>query len=128
MLREAKYLIGLIVPALVFISLHFNGLWSYFAVGFAFAVVPLLELILPYSTYNLSKEEELTVKKKRFYDWLLYIQLPLLYGALIYFLFIVSNQPLSPFEIVGKTIAMGIGCGVLGINIGHELGHRHKKV
>ncbi len=127
MLREIKYLFGLIVPVLIFISLYFNGIWSYFAVAFAFVLVPLLELILPYSTYNMSKEEELTAKKRKFYDWVLYIQLPLLYAALVYFLFIVSSQSLSIYEIIGKTFSMGMGCGVLGINIGHELGHRHKK-
>jgi alkane 1-monooxygenase len=30
----------------------------------------------------------------------------------------------TKFEIVGKIFAMGICCGVIGINLGHELGHR----
>ena len=127
MLRELKYLTGLIVPVLIFISLSFNGFWSFFAVIFAFALVPLLELVLPYSTENFTKEEELTVKKKKFYDWMLYIQLPLLYGALIYFFYLVGFTQLGILDIIGKTMSMGMGCGVLGINIGHELGHRHKK-
>ena len=33
----------------------------------------------------------------------------------------------TKFELVGKLFAMGICCGVIGINLGHELGHRFTK-
>jgi len=33
----------------------------------------------------------------------------------------------TKFELVGKIFAMGICCGVIGINLGHELGHRFGK-
>ncbi|MCP4123535.1 MAG: hypothetical protein GY751_17430 [Bacteroidetes bacterium] len=38
MLRELKYSFGLIVPVVVFVSLMFDSLWSYFALAFAFGL------------------------------------------------------------------------------------------
>lgn len=32
---------------------------------------------------------------------------------------------LSTFETVGAITAAGMSCGVLGINVGHELGHKN---
>lgn len=127
MLRELKYSFGMVVPLVVFISLYFNGLWSYFAVFFAFVCIPLFELFTKGTTKNFTKEEEKIVKKKSIYDYLIYLNVPLQYALLIYFLFIVTGSELSVFEIVGKTISMGMACGVMGINVAHELGHRHKK-
>jgi alkane 1-monooxygenase len=127
MLRELKYTLGIIVPIVVLISLILNGWWSYFALIFAFGFIPLMELFLPQSEVNMSKEEESTVKHERFFDWLLYINVPIQYGLLIYFLIVVTGGGLEVYEIIGKTLSMGAACAVLGINVAHELGHRHKK-
>lgn len=126
-LREAKYLLGLIVPILIFVSLRYDGVWSYTIIIVAFGLIPFLELFLPSSEVNYSAEEELTVRKGKFFDWILYIQLPTLFGLLAYFLVIISKGNLGIVDFIGKVMAMGFGCGVLGINIGHELGHRSKK-
>ncbi|MEZ5022951.1 MAG: alkane 1-monooxygenase [Chitinophagales bacterium] len=127
MMGELKYLMGLLVPAVAFVSLYFDGMWSYFAITFAFVLIPLLELVLPQSTQNFTKEEEQVVKKKAIYDWLVYINVPLQYGLLALFLFKITGGYLAPYEIIGKITAMGLGCGIMGINVAHELGHRHKK-
>lgn len=51
---------------------------------------------------------------------------PFQYFALAVFLYNVSYQPQSWSDIAGKTFVMGLLCGVMGINVGHELGHRSK--
>lgn len=127
MFRELKYTLGLIIPIVVFVSLAFDGMWSWFALIFAFGFIPFMELFLPQSEENFTKEEESVVKHKKIFDWLLYINVPFQYALLVYFLFVVTGGGLELYEIIGKTVAMGISCGVLGINVAHELGHRHKK-
>ena len=126
-MRELKYSFSLVVPLVVLISLIFNGWWSYFAIIFAFVFIPLMELFLPQSEVNFTKEEEQVEKKRRIYDWLVYINVPFQYGLLLLFLYVITQWDLAAYEIIGKTISMGAACGVLGINVAHELGHRHKK-
>jgi alkane 1-monooxygenase len=49
---------------------------------------------------------------------------PLQYGILGLFLYTISFETLQTYELIGFITTMGICCGVLGINVAHELGHR----
>ena len=127
MVRELKYSLGIIVPLIVFVSLYFDGWMSYFVVVFAFGFIPTAELFLKGSTYNMPKEEEKKVKNERFFDWVLYLNVPFQFGLLFFFFWKITFFDLAAYEIIGKVFSIGMACGVLGINVAHELGHRHKK-
>ena len=58
------------------------------------------------------------------FDWLLYMNLPVVYGLLFFSLLTITTSELSTFEIAGTVLTTGIVFGVNGINVGHELGHR----
>ena len=68
-------------------------------------------------------EEELA-KSNRVYDVLLYVIVLLQYAALFKFLYGISHDQLAWYDTVGRIWVMGLLCGVFGINVGHELGHR----
>src|SRR5687768_11784189 len=122
---DLKYLWGFIgVPYIVIISLIFNGYWVFFAPLVAFVGIPSLEQILPRQKMNHSEIAETSKLSNKFFDILLYLNVPIQYGLLGYFLYLVTYTDLSTMELIGKTISMGIGCGILGINVAHELGHR----
>ena len=44
-----------------------------------------------------------------------------------WFLIIFQNAELTTLEYIGRISAMGLMCGVIGINVGHELGHRNNR-
>lgn len=124
-LSDLKYLWGFFgVPSIVVVSLIFNGYWVFFAPIIAFVAIPTLEQILPRQKINHPEETETSKLSNKFFDILLYLNVPIQYGLLAYFLYLVTNVELSTIEQIGKTISMGIGCGILGINVAHELGHR----
>jgi alkane 1-monooxygenase len=126
--QDLKYLWGFIgVPYIVLVSLVFNGYWVFFAPIVAFVGIPTLEQILPRKKVNHSEEVENSKLSNRVFDVLLYLNVPIQYGLLFYFLYLVTYADLTTMELIGKTISMGIGCGILGINVAHELGHRVKK-
>lgn len=125
---DLKYLLGFIgVPYIVLVSLLSAGYWSFFAPAIAFVAIPIFEQILPRKKQNHTEEIESSKRSNRFFDFLLYINLPIQFCLLFYFLYIVTYENLTGVELFGKTISMGIGCGILGINVAHELGHRTKK-
>lgn len=126
-MKKLKYLTVLLTPAVVGYSLYADGYATFTALFVLFGVLPTVELFTQGSTVNLSAAEEELAKNDRFYDWLLYALVPLQYGLLLYFLRDIASNQLTTLEAVGKTIAMGLSCGVLGINAAHELGHRPKK-
>jgi alkane 1-monooxygenase len=125
---DLKYLFGFIgVPYIVLVSLLFNGYWVFFAPLVAFVGIPALEQILPRKKTNHQADIETSLLSNKFFDVLLYLNVPIQYGLLFYFLYLVTYADLTTMELVGKTISMGIGCGILGINVAHELGHRTLK-
>jgi alkane 1-monooxygenase len=91
---------------------------------YAFAFIPLVELIVLPSTENLSDAQEQVAKADRLYDFWLYLIVPFQYAALYFFLTTINDASLTGLELTGRILSMGLLCGTFGINVGHELGHR----
>lgn len=127
-MKRQYYLLAFTIPVFVFLSLALRGGWSYLAVIFAFGLLPFLELFLPGIGQNLSTESEEQWKKDKYFDVMLWLMVPIQWGLLVYFCEILSTEDLAPSELIGLVSAMGIACGVLGINVAHELGHRNNRL
>jgi alkane 1-monooxygenase len=126
-IRALKY--GVVFTTLLFAAISFLATdWTAYAMLlYAFGLIPFLELFMRPNPHNMSKTELEVARADRLYDYVLYATVPVLYGMLIWFLFIIDDPTAAWWVTLGKVITMGIACGVLGINVGHELGHRHKK-
>jgi len=120
-----KYLHGLVLPILAYISFNSTGWLTFLPFIEAFIVIPLLELVIKPSTANLSEAEEAIRKKDPVYDWQLYIMLPAQFILLFVFLQSIQAPELLLIDKIGRISSMGILCGVIGINVAHELGHRN---
>ncbi len=119
-----KYLTALSVPLAAFLSIYLGGIWVFITPVYAFLFLPVLEFLWPPDIKNLSATEEEIAKKDPVYDFLLYLFVPAQYGLLLFFLITVHDAHLRIYETMGMVLSMGICCGVIGINVAHELGHR----
>ena len=93
----------------------------------AFVIVPIFEIIFSENDRNLTPEQ---VDKKQhtiFFDLLLYLNIPFIYGIIGYFLWSLSHVDYTTTEWVGLTFSVGVALGSNGINVAHELGHRQTK-
>lgn len=126
-MKDLKYLLAYILPASAGLALAFQGFWSWATVVLSFWVIPLLELGLPQSTANISLEEEEGHTRRRLFDILLYLNLPILLTIVGWYLYILRYQTPSPVETIGLTLSVGIIVGAIGINVAHELGHRNRR-
>lgn len=123
--RVLKYLSALILPLLVCFSFLGKGWSSFLPIVFAFVVLPVLEFVFGENKEKFSELESEIVRKDRLYDFVLYLTVPIHVAVLIWFVFSIGNSSLTWIEISGRVISMGLMCGVYGINIAHELGHRN---
>lgn len=123
-MKDAKYLLAYLLPLSAIIALVRLGAWCWSTVAFAFVVLPLLEQVLPKSTDNVPPEVEDARSHRRLFDWLLYLNAPLLFGIVGYYIYLSAVYPFTIIEWVGLTLTVGIVVGVNGINVAHELGHR----
>ena len=123
-MKDLKYVLAYITPLGALMGLWLQGFWVFFTPFFTFILVPFLETILPIAKQNLSQKELLRKDKNKFFNVILYLNIPIVYGLIGYFLWSLSFEQYSITELVGLTISLGIVVGANGINIAHELGHR----
>ena len=149
--RELKYLEGFSTPIFAIISFFGHGPWAYTSTFLIFVFMPIMELFSEQSQENFSPEMEKEALKDKFYDWLIYLLLPIQYLVIFTGLYLLVNPmgfyiniigeanpdyylfgrvgfdvgtAWTPVELIGKLMAMGAYCGIIGINLGHEMGHR----
>ncbi len=125
-MKDLKYLVAYAIPASAIIGLSLQGYWSFFTPIFAFILVPLAETLLPQDEQNLTSAEASSKKSNPYFDLLLYLNLPLVFGIAGYYLWSLTKMDFSTPEIIGLTFSVGITMGSNGINVAHELGHRKK--
>ena len=123
---KIKYLGIFTLPVSVAIAFLNVGVLAYTPVLVFFFLVPIFELFLAPDYSNKEGEDRDKAMKDIYYDILLYLMVPLQFGFLFWFLSIVGDD-VSTVTKVGRITGMGLMCGVIGINVGHELGHRLNK-
>ncbi|MCX7769355.1 MAG: alkane 1-monooxygenase, partial [Flavobacteriales bacterium] len=109
-------------------ALQEGGLWAYAVPFVAFGLIPVLELWLPFDRRNVPTELEEARQRLRVFDFLLYINIPFFWYLLHIYLNRMSRGDLPFWEMGGYVWTMSILCGVLGINVAHELGHHRRSV
>jgi len=120
-----KYLFCFFVPVLIFFSLWNDSILAYSALFFLFVIIPVIELFTSPDTTNLGSSQEQAAKSTFFYDGLIYFFVPIQFFLLFFFLFKMSLVSELNYVAIGHIIAMGLSCGIFGINVAHELGHRN---
>ena len=123
---DLKYLTAYTLPLTVIAALYLRGSWAFLTPVYAFVLVPIIETLMPVNSENLDQEEKVEKGGSRFFDWLLYLNLPLVFGIIGWYLWSLGWAQYSTTELIGLTFSVGIALGSNGINVAHELGHRQK--
>jgi alkane 1-monooxygenase len=105
----------------------YTGWFTWLPLLYAWILVPLFELFVSPDQKNMSAIEEEMARHNKWYDYLLYIIVPLQFAALILFLWSLKSPGLQWWELTGRILSMGLLCGTFGINVAHELGHRNNR-
>ena len=119
-----KYLAAYILPLLALLTFSTTGIYAYFGIFFLYVLVPVLEQIFSPNKYNLAEAEKELAKEDFFYDLVIYMMIPLHLFVMYYFLVSISDPTLSTSDSIARIFMMGTILGVVGINVGHELGHK----
>ncbi len=114
----------------------FLGIWLHAETGseawlllpllLAYVVNPVLDWYFGEDTNNPPEEVVLQLDRDRYYRLLTYIVVPLHFLALIGSAWWAGTQPISWWALIGLAVVAGMTSG-LGINTGHELGHKKSK-
>ena len=127
-MHRLKYLAVYSLPITVWFAFHAEGWWTLFPLLYLYGIIPLLELMVIPDSENMDQKLAYDEKNEKIYDWILYLAVPIQVGFLAYFFYIINDTPFGSIEFVGRVSAMGMMCGSIGINVGHELGHRSNRI
>lgn len=125
--RALKYGLVFVLPVSVMFAFYTSGFWTWFPLMLVFGIIPLIELMFKPDEENMDSVEMEIVKKDRLYDYVIYSSVIYQYVFLVLFFLSFSDEGATALDLVGRTVSMGLMCGVFGINVAHELGHRVKK-
>ena len=111
------------IAVTAFIGILVGGPYVYLTVVYTFIFIPILESNTKEYINEYSDDEKKSRNLDPFFDFLLYLNIPIVYG-----IFFVSLNTLvhtnSISEIIGIILSASIVMATNGINVGHELGHR----
>ncbi|MCB9170163.1 MAG: alkane 1-monooxygenase [Flavobacteriales bacterium] len=111
-------------PALAALALLSNGFWCWGLPFFGFVVVPLVEAFVRPDRSGLTQQEISVALKEPLFDMLLYFMVPMFWGLTFWFAWRITRPDQPVLDSIGRVLTMGALCGIYGINVAHELGHR----
>jgi alkane 1-monooxygenase len=123
-MHPAHRLHALSLPALGAVSFVLPGWGAWLVPIQAFVVIPILELLIQGSKSNPDRTAEEALRADGRYTALLYLTGLAHLGLLGWYLWEVSVQNWAGADLLARTLGVGFSCGILAINLGHELGHR----
>ena len=113
-MKDLKYLCAFSIPIVAVLGIYYKGFLVFAVPLYAFVLLPLLEVILPLDVSNLTSEEADNKKHKKIFDWLLYFNLPIVYGLIVFALYDATSNSITSVESLGIILSLGI---VLGVSI-----------
>jgi alkane 1-monooxygenase len=126
-MNELKYMLSYTIPLSAIFGLYLGGIWSYTTFFYAFGLIPIWEALISPKSEELSQENIQNRLANRLFDGMLYFNIVLVFSILFYGIWYLTSTKLSPYEVIGFVLSLGIVLGTNGINVAHELGHRKTK-
>ena len=130
--KRGFWLLSVLYPIQAFLGIWLhaktgNEAWLLLPLALTYIGAPLLDWILGEDQNNPPEAVVLQLDRDPYYRWLTYIVVPLHFLALIGAAWWVGTQDLAWWSFIGLSVIAGIASG-LGINTGHELGHKKSKL
>ena len=126
LLSDLKYLMAYSIPLTAIFGLYMGGYLLFITPIYIFIIIPIIEHILTFFKIDELEKERTDKSTHWIFDLMLYINIPLVFGILIYSLVFLKNHDLFSLEFFIAIITVGLVVVSNGINVAHELCHRSK--
>jgi alkane 1-monooxygenase len=130
--KRHTWLLSLLVPGalgagpLAYLWLH--QLWVlWLPVAVVYLALPLLDAALGEDRHNPPEEAVPALDADRYYRFITYALVPLMYAGIIFAAWFVATTPLPWHGVLAVVFSTGV-LGGFCINVGHELGHKRSKL
>jgi alkane 1-monooxygenase len=104
-----------------------SDLWLIAPTVIIYVIVPILDVLIGEDDNNPAESDVPALESDRYYRWIVYLSVPLIYLTLAFCAWYAVNAGLTWYGYLALAVAMG-WTGGAGINAGHELGHKKTAV
>lgn len=118
------YYFVFLFPATLFLGAYFGSWLTLATVLYAFVITPVVDVVTGVYQDNPSEKQEALIEKSLRYAVVPILWVPAQIISLVFCAYAVTHWGFSNLEVLGLTLSMGVNAGV-GINVSHELCHRH---
>ena len=130
--KRYAWLLSLLVPCTVGVGPVLmmatgNPLALWLPVAFFYGVAPLLDWWLGEDLSNPPESAVPALEADRYYRWVTYLLVPVLWGAFVFSAWFVVRHALPVHGVVAMVLITG-SVGGFCINLGHELGHKNTRL
>ncbi len=94
---------------------------------FIYVFIPLLDWVFSTDNSNPNTEQLAALEKSKFYDWILFLMLPLHFLVFFSLVFYLVSNELNLWLQLTVLLTLGV-FGGLAVNLGHELGHKKDRL
>ena len=123
-LSDLKYLMAYSIPISAIIGLTIGGFFYFLTPIYIFIGIPVFEAILTYLKLDDKFKGRSSKEIHWIFNWMLYINILLVYGVLIYALIKSVSINIISLDFLGIVFTVGLVIVSNGINVAHELCHR----
>lgn len=127
-LKKIGFLCAFILPTLLVIGFYLGDWWNFLTVGFAFIVIPLLDLIVGLDPQNVEEASVSEVSEAFYYRFVTYIWTFVQVGVVIWGAYTFATAHWNGWIAYGFLLSMATVTGGIGITVAHELGHRQSRL
>ena len=126
--KRYAWLLSVLAPTFVGsgpLLVHLTGqaAWAWAPLLFIYGLVPLLDGLLGEDRSNPPESAVPALEADRYYRWVTYATVPVLWAAFVAAIWYLATQPLPLHAQIAMVLSAGV-IGGFGINLGHELGHK----
>ena len=130
--KRYAWLLSVLAPTFVGsgpLLVHLSGqaAWAWAPLLFIYGLVPLLDRLLGEDRSNPPESAVPALEADRYYRWVTYATVPVLWAAFVAAIWYLATQPLPLHAQIAMVLSAGV-IGGFGINLGHELGHKTTKL
>jgi alkane 1-monooxygenase len=130
--KRSLWVLSVLYPLLPFLGIGMHAYtgseaWLLFPIVVAYVIFPVADWLVGEDRNNPPEAVVRELDADPYYRWLTYLVVPLHFVSLIGAAWWAGSQDLSWWAFLGLAVVAGMTSG-LGINTGHELGHRKSRL
>ncbi len=123
-MNPLPFCIIFLLPLSVITGYLLGGAYNFMALALVFGLLPILDFFVGLNLKNPTEQEEAGLSGGRAFRLITWACMPVQVGLVVWGAYVVTHRYLSPLELTGFVLSVGITSGALGINVSHELIHR----